>query len=82
MLTARDKVNMSVTDYEKCIIESLADGKPLRTGELLHKIGLDPGGGELAYPMRRLLKRGIIKRHEIFQDDDELLHEGFVYELA
>ena len=50
---------------EKDIIEVLRDG-PMCTEELLHKLEIEPGGGELVPAIQNLMEKGIVKRHSTF----------------
>ena len=50
---------------EECLIEMLRDG-PMHTEELLHRLGLEQGGGELVPIIQSLMKQGIVKRHSTF----------------
>jgi len=56
---------MNDEELEEQIIAALQD-KPLRSEELLCRLGIEPGGGELVPAIRNLMKQRIIKRHETF----------------
>ena len=52
-------------EMEKQIITALED-KPLSSEDLLHRLGIEPGGGEAAVAIRSLMGQGIIRRRETF----------------
>lgn len=52
-------------ELEKRIIAALED-KPLCSEDLLHSLGIEPGGGEAAVAIRSLFGQGIISRRETF----------------
>lgn len=52
-------------EMEKRIIAALEE-KPLCSEDLLHRLGIEPGGGEAAVAIRSLLGQGIISRRETF----------------
>ena len=40
--------------------------KPMCSEDLLFELGIEPGGGELVFPLRRLTEQGIISRRKTY----------------
>ena len=42
------------------------DDKPLCSKDLLHRLGIEPGGGDAVSALWSLMRQGIIRRQETF----------------